>query len=133
MLNLPQVEAIQFQLECVSADTLRSQSINQLIEFGANIVGWMAFTGQQMAIASKEYNEAKAKSYMGLEMSMKANGMKFTPMLAKDFINSKCSDELYAFELTERVNRSCTHTLDFLRTAISALKTEMLSSNYSNQ
>jgi hypothetical protein len=131
MLQLSKVEAIQTELECIGAETIKSQSIQELIELGANIVGWMAFTGQQMAIASKEYNEAKSRSYMGLEMSMKANGMKFTPMLAKDFINSKCSKELYAYEFTERVNRSCTHSLDFIRTAISALKAELTSITFS--
>jgi hypothetical protein len=130
MLQLSQVEAIQFNLECVSEKTMNSQDVKKLIDLGANIVGWMAFTGAQMAIASKEYNQAKSKSYMSLELNMKANGKSFTPMLAKDFINSKCSEELYAYELTERVNRSCVHTLDFLRTAISALKAEMQSVNF---
>jgi hypothetical protein len=101
-----------------------SQSINFLIDKLGELTTNMAFANQQMAIAKKVLNEKKVKSYNNLITSSVANEQYFAPSLAKDYISAKCSQEQYDFDLCERCSRSLVHTIDSIRTAISALKME---------
>lgn len=97
-----------------------SQSISYLIDrLGALSVS-MAFINNQMAISKKHLNESKMKAYA--TMGVSKNNL--SPMLAKDFINAQCSNEQYNYDLCERTSRTIVHTIDALRTAISALKQE---------
>lgn len=97
-----------------------SQSISYLIDrLGALSVS-MAFVNNQMAIAKKFLNEAKVNAYARMGIT-KQN---LSPMLAKDFINAQCSQQQYDYDVCERTSRTIVHTIDALRTAISALKQE---------
>lgn len=84
-----------------------------------SVVSW---SYEQMAVAKKMLNDAKEKAYLSLSSSSVANQQYYAPSLAKEYIASRCSNEAYAYDLTERLCRACVHISDNLRTSISAMK-----------
>lgn len=92
-----------------------------------------AFTGEQMAIAKKEWQDMKAKAYASFVMSNEANNErveKYGVMVVKDYINAKCGDFEARYEYIERTNNALGSMEDVLRSVISALKQEMFSNKY---
>lgn len=90
----------------------------------------MAFVNGQMTVAKQILNDKKKKSYESLAASSIANEDYFAPSLAKDYISSKVSEDQYNYDICERASRTIVHTLDCLRTAVSALKEESKVNNY---
>ncbi len=106
------------------------QSIDLLLEYGFRLTQWVAFSGEAMAEAKQELHAARRNAYLKVESSLNAQQKKWSPMLAKDYVNDCCSAENAYYELCERANRAATHSVDLVRTAISALKAEMQTSNF---
>lgn len=108
------------------------QSLDDLNSKQNAINSVIAWAYEQMAVAKMNLNEAKQKAY--LELNSKPASMRplYSPSIAKDFINSSCSKENYAFDLTERLCRACVHISDNIRTSISAMKQLLIMENYSN-
>lgn len=130
MLQIQRIMDCNEWLEANADKYERIQSITVLIEDVGTLVKAMAFVNNQMAIAKKLLNEAKTKEYQNVMASLEAQGKNGAPSLVKDYINSKCSKEMYAYDLCERCSRTIVHTIDALRTCISALKVEQQYSNY---
>jgi hypothetical protein len=106
----------------LQSDTLESMTDgNSLMNYGAKISAHNAYAGDMMSRFKRELNQTKAKA-QGLDY--------FTPTMIKDYVGSKCSEQQYNFDLAQRVNRSCVHTMDLIRTSISYLKTELQNLNY---
>jgi len=108
-----------------------SQSINFLIDKLGELSVSLSFVNNQMAIAKRALNIKKVEAYHNLIASSVANETYFAPSLAKDFISAKCDLEQYNYDLCERCSRSITHTIDAIRTAISALKEDAKMVQYS--
>lgn len=90
-----------------------------------------AFTGEQMAIAKKDWQDAKKKAYESFILSNEANRDKvdrFGVMVVKDYIAAKCGDFEARYEYVERTNNALGSMEDVLRSVISAIKQEMYSS-----
>lgn len=83
-----------------------------------------------MAVAKQVLSDRKSKSYNDLICSEIANATYFAPSLAKDYIVAKCSKEQYEYDICERTSRTIVHTIEALRTAISAAKEEMKTLSY---
>lgn len=109
-----------------------SQSINYLIDKLGELTVSLAFVNNQMALSKKALNEKKVSAYNNLIASSVANETYFAPSLAKDYIGGKCSQEQYNYDLCERCSRSIVHTIDSIRTAISALKEDAKMVSYSS-
>jgi hypothetical protein len=109
-----------------------SQSINFLIDKLGELTVSMAFVNNQMALAKRALNEKKVSAYNNLIASSVANEQYFAPSLAKDYISAKCSQEQFDYDLCERCSRSIVHTIDSIRTAISALKEDAKMNSYSS-
>lgn len=93
-----------------------------------------AFTGEQMAIAKKDWQDAKKKAYETFALSNDANQArveKYGVMVVKDYINSKCGNYEARYEYIERTNNALGGMEDVLRSVISALKQEMYSTQHS--
>jgi hypothetical protein len=87
-----------------------------------------AYTGEQMAIAKKEWMDTKKAAYERFVVSNEANQAKvekFGVMVVKDYINSSCGDKEARYEYIERTNAALASMEDVLRSVISALKQEM--------
>lgn len=129
-LEIKRVEDCLSWLEISATDYTASASIAWLIDQVGALCNSMAFVNNQMAIAKKQLNDAKVGAYQTLALSSKANEQYYSPSLAKDYISAKCAEENYAYDICERASRTITHTLEALRTCISALKEESKIANY---
>ncbi|MHA4844461.1 hypothetical protein ACX0G7_09865 [Flavitalea antarctica] len=132
-LQIKRVEDAFEWLEKAAEGYTGSQSIDWLVDQMGSLCASMAFVNNQMAVAKAELNAAKVKSYNTLMISSHANGQYFSPMLAKDYVASKCAQENYNYDICERCSRTIIHTIDALRTCISALKEETKLQNYQGQ
>lgn len=83
-----------------------------------------------MAVAKRILNIQKVKAYHNMIASSIANASYFAPSLAKEYVSAQCSKEQYDYDVCERCSRTITHTLEALRTCISALKEELKISQY---
>lgn len=119
-------------LESAADGYTASQSIAWLIDQMGMLCKSLAFVNGQMAVAKKILNKAKTKAYNTLVTSSVANAEYFSPMLAKDYIGARIEQEQYDFDIAERCSRTLLHTIEALRTCISALKIESQTMAYSN-
>lgn len=70
-------------------------------------------------------NTAKKQAYFNYVSSIESQQKyHLSPMLIKDFISSKYAEEAACEIYAERINRALTHTLEGLRSVLSAAKTE---------
>lgn len=106
------------------------QSIDQLIDYGFAMVGWIARSGEIMAQAKEDLHRKRRQAYINAVASLGSQEKKIGAMLIKDYINDCCAEENGLYELAERTNRAATHCNDLIRTAISALKAEKFSSQF---
>jgi len=132
-LQIDKVENVCEWLETSSQEYNATQSIPWLIDQVGQLCNEMAFTNTQMAVAKKELNKKKVSAYNSLISSSVANETYFAPSLAKDYVSAKCGTEQYNYDVCERASRTITHTLEALRTCISALKEEIKIANYQGQ
>lgn len=131
-MNIEEVKNISQYLQNVDIRTL-SQSPQLLYELSLQCASWKAFTGEQMALAKKIWQDAKKKAYEGFVLSNEANQAKvdkYGVMVVKDYIASKCGDHESNYELIERTNNACGNMEDACRTVISALKEEIKSAQF---
>lgn len=129
-LQIERVEACLEWLEASAEDYTASQSISWLIDHMGMLCKSLAFVGNQMAVAKKELNKAKVLAYNTLIASSIANEQYFAPSIAKDYIAAKCEQYQYNYDVCERCSRVLVHTIEALRTCISALKVEQQTSSY---
>ena len=78
----------------------------------------LARSGLLLAEAKKMRDE-KMKDVFFVEF---AKLKQLSPTLAKQYVEASCKDENYVVNWSERVNRSCVHVGDNLRTIISLAK-----------
>jgi len=107
------------------------QSVDTLIQKLDAINSCIAWAGEQMAIAKKNWNIKKVEAYHSLIASEVANEKYFSPSLGKEYVGARCHQEQYEFDLCERFTRSLVHISDNVRTAISALKEQLKLESYS--
>jgi len=86
-----------------------------------------------MAVAKKILNEKKVLAYHSLQASSASQEKYYAPSLAKDYINARCSEEEYNYDLCDRLSRSIVHVIDAQRSCLSALKQEAILSGFSNR
>lgn len=120
-------------LESAADGYTASQSIAWLIDQMGMLCKSLAFVNGQMAVAKKILNKAKVRAYNTLVTSSEANREYYGVSLAKDYINAKIEQEQYDYDICERCSRTVLHTIEALRTCISALKEEAKISNYAGQ
>lgn len=129
-LQIKRVEDCLEWLESAADGYTASQSIAWLIDQVGLLCKSLAFVNNQMAVAKKLLNKKKVNAYNNLIGSTLANNETISPMLAKDYISAKVEQEQYDYDVCERCSRTLLHTIEALRTCISALKEEAKISNY---
>jgi len=90
----------------------------------------MARSNFLMAEYNKKFRQEKKAAYLKLTASSHAQQQYYAPSLAKDFIDSQCSESGYVYDLADRVSRTAVHTSDAMRTIISSLKSERAFASY---
>lgn len=129
-LQIQKVEDDMEWLESAAEQYTASQSIPWMIDQVGQLCSKMAFVNSQMTVAKKELNKKKVAEYNTLVLSSHANQQYFSPMLAKDYVAANCEEEQYNYDVCERASRTITHTLDALRSCLSALKEEAKINSY---
>ena len=124
-LQIQRVEDCNEWLQAQAESYTASQSIPWLIDQMGILCKSLAFVNEQMAVAKRLLNKRKVEAYNNMAMSSAANEQYYSPSLAKDYIGAKLEKEQYDYDICERVSRTITHTIEALRTCISALKEEM--------
>jgi hypothetical protein len=129
-LQISRVEDCLEWMEAQAESYTASQSIAWLIDQVGMLCKALAFVNNQMAVAKKQLNQKKVRTYNTLITSSIANEQYFSPMLAKDYISARIEQEQYNYDICERCSRTLLHTIEELRTCISALKVESQTSTY---
>lgn len=132
-LQIKRVEDCAEWLEQAAEDYNATQSVHWLIDQLGTLCKSMAFINGQMAVAKQVLNNRKRIAYELLVSSTVAEASYFAPSLAKDYISAKVSEEQYNYDLCERTSRTIVHTVEALRSCISALKEEIKLEGYANQ
>lgn len=129
--NFKEVQIANEKLQAIDPAFLASSP-----QFCYEVAIWCAtqraFTSEQMAIAKKEWMDAKRKAYETFVLSNEANATKverYGVMAVKDYIAARCGDFEARYEYVERTNNALGSMEDVLRSVISALKQEMYSSS----
>lgn len=130
-LDINKVESGLQWLQDEFENTGEIQSVDILIQKLDAINSCIAWSGEQMAIAKKNWNIKKVSAYHSLIASQAANESYYSISLAKDYVSARCHQEQYEFDLCERFTRSLVHISDNVRTSISALKQQMITNSYS--
>jgi hypothetical protein len=94
------------------------------------LTNYMARANYLMAEYKRENRINKKNAYHKLAKGNHSKQPYFSPMLAKDYIDSVCDNSGYHYDLAERLSRSCVHTIDVVRTIVSSLKSERQFLNY---
>lgn len=102
-----------------------SEDANEAQYRGNKLAVHMARTGKLLADA-KIHRDRKLSSEV-VENLKKV--VQLPASTANKFVDALCYDENYLVNWAERVNRSCTHQLDWCRTIISKAKAEMSAFN----
>jgi hypothetical protein len=124
-IQTSKIEALLETLQGITPEEMQSgEDVRQHL---ISLTSWLAWTGEQMALANKSFNIAKRDAYHRLQQDFENKGVKLSPMLAKDYIGSLCSKEAYSYEIAERANRTCFHCIEAFRSVLSSLKQEQQS------
>lgn len=129
-LQIKRVEDCMVWLESSAEGYTASQSISWLIDQVGILCQSLAFVNNQMAVAKKVLNKKKVHVYNNLLCSSMANNEFFSPSVIKDYVSAKIEQEQYDYDVCERCSRTLLHTIEALRTCISALKEEMKTTSY---
>lgn len=127
LLNFKEVQIANEKLQAIDPAFLAS-SPQLCYETAIWCATQRAFTGEQMAIAKKEWMDLKKKAYETFIASNAANQTKvekYGVMAVKDYIAAKCGDAEARYEYIERTNAALSSMEDVLRSVISALKQEL--------
>lgn len=130
--NFKEVQITNEKLQAIDSAWLAS-SPQQCYETAIWCATQRAFTAEQMAIAKKDWQDAKKKAYETFVLSNEANRDKvdrFGVMVVKDYIGAKCGDFEAKYEYIERTNNALGSMEDVLRSVISAIKQEMYSNSH---
>ena len=90
----------------------------------------MALSGKMVADAKYRYDEVLNSVF--IKAVRDGNESRMQTSTLNKYIDSLCKDYAYLFTWSDRINRTCTHQLDFSRTMISKLKEEMKAAQYQN-
>jgi hypothetical protein len=122
MRSLSDIHAELMQINDFVLRGVPDNDIALMMTTGSTLVTYLASTAAMVAEAGKYYSQAKTRAYHTLAISSSANDKYYSPSLAKDYVASRCSDEGYIYEFAQRMNAAVTHSLDMIRTCISAEK-----------
>ena len=106
-------------------DIEMSEEVQEAVERGNYCSAQLARTGKLLADA-KLLRDRKLSSEVVTNLK---KVIALPASTANKYVDALCFDENYLVNWCERVNRSCTHQLDWCRTLISKAKAEMTAFN----
>lgn len=107
-----------------------AQDASALHAYMLHLTQIMSRSNYLMADYQKKFRQQKKAAYLKLTASSHSQQQYFAPSLAKDYIDSQCSETGYVFDMATRVSATCVHTIDAIRSILSSLKSERAFSQY---
>lgn len=98
-----------------------SDNIDEAVERGNVLSVYIARSGKLLADA-KYHKEKKLRSDIVAELKQI---VKLPPSVATKFVDTLVEKENYLMNWADRLNRTCTHQLEWCRTLVSKAKAEM--------
>lgn len=118
-----EAEAIQGYL-----DITASNDPVEISERISTLMSYMSRSGEMLAQAKKVLRKRKSEEISRTILSIaKSSGLSASVQNA--LLDSICEEESFMVDWLERINRSCTHQIDGLRSLLSYQKEEMRLSN----
>lgn len=105
-------------------DVTVSSDPAELVDRIATLMTYMARSGEMYAQA-KKILRAKKSSEISKTIIAIAKEQCLSASVQNALLDSICEEEAYLVDWLERINRSCTHQLDGLRTLLSYEKEQM--------
>ena len=96
----------------------------EMIERTSTLSAYMSRSGEMWAIAKKELRKKKSNQINETIISI-AKAAHLSASVQNALLESICEDESFLVDWLERINRSCTHQIDSLRTLISYEKEQL--------
>ena len=128
---ITKIEDIKFELEAIQQflEISISEDMNEVEQRGNELTVYMARSGKLLADA-KYHRDEKLNSAIVEELK---KILQLAPSTANKYIDALTKEENYLVSGSERVNRTCTHQIDWCRTLISNAKEEMRVSSYGSR
>ena len=128
---ITKIEDIKFELEAIQQflEISISEDMNEVEQRGNELTVYMARSGKLLADA-KYHRDEKLNSALVEELK---KILQLAPSTANKYIDALTKEENYLVSWSERVNRTCTHQIDWCRTLISKAKEEMRVSSYGSR
>ena len=125
---ITKIEDIKFELEAIQQflEISISEDMAEVEQRGNELTVYMARSGKLLADA-KYHRDEKLNSAIVEELK---KILQLAPSTANKYIDALTKEENYLVSWSERVNRTCTHQIDWCRTLISKAKEEMRVSSY---
>jgi len=117
--NLDELEKEAKQIDEYLSITCSEEPM-QALERGNDLLVYLARSGKMVADAKYWQDEAINNSII---QKLK-DQLDLSPMILKKFIESNCKRENYLVNWLDRINRTCVHQIDFLRTIVSYAKNQ---------
>jgi hypothetical protein len=119
--HIASIESLEIEAKEINdyLDSHCSEDPTELTGRGSDILVYLSRTGKMLADAKYWKDKALTDSVIA-----KLN-LNIAPSILSKFIESTCQRENYLVNWLDRLNRTCVHELDWLRTMISKAKEEM--------
>lgn len=101
-----------------------TDDMEAVIERGNNILAYIARTGKMKADA-RFHKDIKTRSSIMQQLKEMSTTLKLPASTMNNLVNAMCEEENHLLEWCDRLNRTSTHQLDWLRTLVSKEKEEM--------
>ena len=114
-----ETEAIQ-----AFAEITIGEDINEAVQRGNDLIVYIARTGKMLADAKYHLNLKRMSEAMNVVERI-MDKAKLSAGVQNAMIDSLCKDEQQLVDWIERLNRTCTHQMEWCRTLVSKAKEEM--------
>ena len=104
-------------------EEVHTDDIEVAVERGHKLAAYMANTGK--ALADAKYWKDQAVSNSVLSRLRDTRAMNLPASVLNELIKAETKDHNYLVNWFDRLDKECTHQLDWLRTCISKEKTQM--------
>ena len=115
---IKECEEIQSFLEITMTD-----QPEDVVNRGCDLAAYLARTSKMLADAKKLYNGRKKDEI--LETIAYISDAKLSAKVQNAIVDSICQEEKYLVDWIDRLNATCTHQLDFVRSLMSKNKEEL--------
>lgn len=105
--------------------TISGDNGEEIKERGNNLIVYLARSGNLLVDAKLHYRNKLKSEIMTIVKDQARQAKVLSATAINRLIESLCADEIRISEWAERVNRSCTHQIDWCRSVLSTMREEM--------